>query len=79
MSPAVKQRLTILPRPIKRADECDVLREQLDYLMDCGAEHSHCRCSECRRFQRVRSILLEIFREPRTPRVQEMPGLSKAA
>ncbi len=86
MSPAeikrnetVEKALSTLPRQTEAADECDVLREQLDYLMDCAAQHSHCDCSECRRFLRVRSILLEIFGEPRTPQVQEMPRLSKAA
>ncbi len=86
MSPAemmgnevVEQALTTLPRLTGAADECEVLREQLDYLMDCAAEHSYCDCSECRRFLQVRSILLAIFGEPRTPEPREMLCLPRAA
>ena len=45
------------------ADEA-VLREQLEYLIDHTAEHIECGCSECQRYLRVRSTLLEIFGGP---------------
>ena len=47
------------------ADGCAVMREQLEYLIDHATEQVECGCSECRRYLRVRSILLEIFGEPR--------------
>jgi hypothetical protein len=71
---------TALPRLPDLADENDVMREQLEYLIDHTAEHIQCECPECRRYVRVRSILLEIFREPHTPQVQDITaGLAKAA
>jgi len=60
--------------------EADILREQLDYLIAHSAHAGPCGCSECRRYLRVRSILLEIFAEPPSANVQEMPKrLAKAA
>jgi hypothetical protein len=40
----------------------DVLQEQLQYLIAHAAGDRACGCSECRRYLRVRSVLLEIFR-----------------
>ena len=54
-------------------NESDILREQLDYLIEHTAREVQCGCSECRRYLRARSILLEIFEEP-----QHVP-LAKAA
>jgi len=59
--------------------ENDVMREQLDYLIDHTAGHVECGCSECRRYLRARSILLEIFGEPHERPVQEFPELAQAA
>jgi len=39
-----------------------VMREQLEYLMDHAA-HGFCGCGECQRYLRVRTALLEIFRD----------------
>jgi hypothetical protein len=50
-----------IPEP---ADETEILREQLEYLMDHTARNAQCGCSECRRYQKVRAALLEIFTEP---------------
>jgi hypothetical protein len=62
------------------ADETDILREQLDYLIEHRAGNGQCGCSECQRYLRVRSILLEIFSEPPRARVEEIgPRLAKAA
>ncbi len=62
------------------ADESDVLHEQLDYLIEHAASDVQCGCSECRRYLRVRSILLEIFGEPEHPNVREiLAPLPKAA
>jgi len=53
-----------LPRVPEPADENDVLREQLEYLIGHAAERI-CGCSDCQRYLRVRSALLEIFSEPK--------------
>jgi hypothetical protein len=56
-----------LPRVPEPADPNDVLREQLEYLID-HTERAACGCHECERYLRVRSILLEIFSEPQAAR-----------
>jgi len=68
--------MTRIPEP---ADESDVMREQLEYLIEHTAREVDCGCSECQRYLRVRAILLEIFGEPQKPQVQEIPRLAKAA
>lgn len=47
---------------VESADECDVMREQLEYLI----RHAEplcavCECSTCKRYKRVRGLLLEAF------------------
>ena len=74
---APQAEIRCLPEP---ADETDVMREQLDYLIEHAAEAGACGCRTCQRYLRVRAILLEIFDEPQRIKVQEMsPPLSKAA
>ncbi|HLY16730.1 MAG TPA: hypothetical protein VKR61_05875 [Bryobacteraceae bacterium] len=69
-----------MPRVPLAADETDVMREQLDYLIDHVAVAGQCGCPECQRYLRVRSILLEIFDEPRPVKVQAIsPPLARAA
>lgn len=53
-----------LPRISEPADDNDVMREQLEYLIDHAAERGICGCCECQRYLRVRAALLEIFGEP---------------
>lgn len=60
-----------LPRISEPADENDVMREQLEYLIGHATEQSACGCSTCQRYLRVQSALLEIFNEPQT---QPAPG-----
>lgn len=67
-----------LARLLEAADENEVMREQLEYLIDHTEGHLECACSECQRYLRARSVLLEIFGEPRTAGVLEMPK-AKAA
>jgi hypothetical protein len=64
---------------IESANENDIMLEQLEYLIDHTAGHVQCGCSECRRYLRARSILLEIFGEPQKPQIQEFPNLAQAA
>ena len=62
------------------ADEKDVMREQLEYLMDRTGHPGCCECTECRRYRRVRALLLEIFDAPERGQAIEMPSaLVKAA
>jgi len=65
-----------IPEP---ADETEVMREQLEYLIAHTTQDAPCGCTECQRYLRVRAILLEIFGEPRRPQPQEMPSFAKAA
>lgn len=77
MAPQVEPERRAVPQA---ADEADVLREQLDYLIGHTAHGEQCGCSKCRRYLRVRSILLEIFVKPPQSNVHEMqPPLAKAA
>jgi hypothetical protein len=60
-----------LPRVPEPADEEDVMREQLEYLIDHTTERGICGCSECHRYLRVRSVLLEIFSEPEAQQIRQ--------
>ena len=60
-----------LPRVPEPADENDVLREQLEYLIWHAADSGMCGCSDCQRYLRVRSALLEIFSEPEPQQVRQ--------
>ena len=46
-----------IPEPVMG----DLLREQLDYLIEHTEVHPQCGCGECRRFLRAQAVLLEIF------------------
>jgi len=48
-------------RPIIAAHPDDVMREQLEYLIE-HAQGGPCGCHQCLRLQRARSVLFEIFR-----------------
>lgn len=75
MAPQVE--LQRVPEP---ADEMDVMREQLEYLIEHSGREVQCGCRECQRYLRVRAILLEIFDEPRTAKANEItPQLAIAA
>ena len=64
-----------LPRVPEPADEADVLREQLDYLLNYPRVHGSCDCPECDRLMRVRSVLLEVFAETDSPRRRKRRAL----
>jgi hypothetical protein len=67
-----------LPRVSKPADENDVMREQLEYLIGHVADRGLCGCSECQRYLRVRGYLLEIFSEP-APKLAAVATMPMAA
>jgi hypothetical protein len=60
-----------LPRIPEPADENDVMREQLEYLIGHATERGLCGCSDCQRYLRIRSALLEIFGEPEAQQVRQ--------
>ena len=68
-----------LPRVPQPADESDVMREQLEYLIAHATDRGACGCSECQRYLRVRSLLLAIFSEPERKPVQQPAALPMAA
>ena len=75
MAPQVE--LSRVPEPAK---EAEVMLEQLEYLIEHVAQAGHCGCSDCQRYLRVRSNLLEIFADPPRAKIQENgPQLAKAA
>jgi len=53
--------LVVKPRVIAAADANEVMREQLDFLIG-HAQGGPCGCSQCKRYLRARSLLLEAFR-----------------
>jgi hypothetical protein len=68
-----------LPRVPEPADACDVMREQLEYLIAHATEQGICACYDCQRYLRVRSALLEIFSEPEPQVVQPLTAVPMAA
>ena len=74
MAPQVERQT--IPEPVA---DGDILREQLDYLIAHAAGSAQCGCSECQRYLRASSALLEIFAAPPRAKVQEMPRWAKAA
>jgi hypothetical protein len=44
---------------VPAADANEVMREQLDYLIEHAT--SDCGCGLCQRYRKVREILLEVF------------------
>jgi hypothetical protein len=75
MAPQVQQQ-----RIPEVAAESDILREQMEYLIAHSTGNAQCGCSACRRYERVRAALLEIFIEQPRSKVQEMaPRLARAA
>jgi hypothetical protein len=68
-----------LPRVLEPANENDVMREQLEYLIGHTADRGLCGCSECQRYLRVRALLLEIFSEPAPQQMAATVTLPMAA
>lgn len=62
------------PKVSEPAYENDVMREQLEYLIRHTAGAGICGCSECRRYLRARTVLLEIFREPEPRQATQLTG-----
>ena len=54
--------ISTLPKSVRSQETDDILREQLEYLIAHVNDKIVPGCSECRRYVRVRSLLLQIFR-----------------
>ena len=55
-------KLVTKPRVVVAADVNDVVREQLEFLIE-HAQGGDCGCSQCNRYHRIRTLLLEAFTE----------------
>jgi len=60
---SLADRQVALPGASEPKDANDIMREQLEYLINHIAEQGICGCSQCERYLRGRSVLLEIFNE----------------
>lgn len=60
-APSQEAETDVKPRIIAAADADEVMREQLDLLIE-HARGGSCGCAECERYLRARSLLLEAFR-----------------
>jgi hypothetical protein len=60
INPSEPVGLVSKPRVIAAADSNDVMREQLDFLIEHAAA-GDCGCAECERYLRARALLLEAF------------------
>ena len=54
--------LATKPRVVVAADANDVMREQLEFLIE-HAQGGDCGCPQCARYHRARALLLEAFNE----------------
>jgi hypothetical protein len=61
-NPSVQVGLVVRPRVIVAADANDVMREQLEFLIE-HAQCGDCGCPQCERYFHVRTLLLEAFSE----------------
>jgi len=59
-NPVITGGLAAQPRTIAAANTNDAMRDQLEFLIE-NAHANGCGCSQCHRYQRARSILLEVF------------------
>jgi hypothetical protein len=65
--------LATRPRVIVAADANDVMREQLDFLIE-HAQDGNCGCAQCQRYLRARALLMEAFAD--SPRAALMKKAS---
>ena len=57
---ATTAHLATRPGIIQAADANDVMREQLEFLIE-HAQEGNCGCVECQRYLRARTLLMEAF------------------
>jgi hypothetical protein len=61
-NPSEQVGLVVRPRVIAAADADEVMREQLEFLIE-HALKVDCGCPQCERYFRVRTLLLQAFTE----------------
>jgi phenylpyruvate tautomerase PptA (4-oxalocrotonate tautomerase family) len=77
---SLADRRVAVPGASEPTDANDIMREQLEYLINHIAEQGICGCSQCQRYLRTRSVLLEIFNEPqRRPVHKVVSNLARVA
>jgi len=59
-NPVAAAGLAAQPHRIAAANADDVMRDQLEFLIE-HAQNGACGCALCHRYQRTRSLLLEVF------------------
>ena len=59
-NPDAKVGLAAQPRVVIAADANDVMREQLEFLIE-HTQAGDCGCAQCNRYHRARALLLEAF------------------
>ena len=67
--------LAARPLVIKAADVHEVMREQLDLLIE-HAQDGVCGCEQCERYSRVRAVLMELFSNSSRAVVKLNPGVA---
>jgi hypothetical protein len=60
-NPAGAVQLPARPPVVEAADAHDVMRDQLEQLIE-HAQDGVCGCEQCERYLRVRAVLMELFR-----------------
>jgi hypothetical protein len=63
---AVTAQLATRPRVVAAANANEVMREQLEYLIE-HAQGGACGCAQCERYERARALLMEVFTTSRQP------------
>jgi len=59
-NPVTPVGLAAQSRMVAAANVDDAMRDQLEFLIE-NAHSSGCGCTQCGRYQRARSVLLDIF------------------
>jgi hypothetical protein len=76
-NPDAKVGLVTQPRVVVAVDANDVMRDQLEFLIE-HVQNGVCGCEQCQRYLRARSLLLtELF--PESPEVTVLKKSSSAA
>jgi len=69
--------LATRPGIIQAADANDVMREQLEFLIE-HAQDGNCGCQECQRYLRARTLLMEAFADsPRAALIKKASSPSR--
>jgi len=73
--PAAAVQLATRPRVVAAADANDVMREQLEYLIE-HVQDGLCGCEQCQRYLRARTLLMEVFADSLQPALMKKASSS---